>query len=51
MVEPQVRWLLNALDLRDPMSMSVWAFPAGPSSGGITGTTLFVDAGYHIMGV
>jgi enoyl-[acyl-carrier-protein] reductase (NADH) len=26
-------------------------FLAGPHSRGITGTTLFVDAGYHIMGV
>lgn len=26
-------------------------FLAGPGSRGITGTTLFVDAGYHIMGV
>ena len=26
-------------------------FLAGPHSRGITGTTLFVDAGYHIMGM
>ena len=30
---------------------SVCAFLAGPMASGITGTTMFVDAGYHIMGV
>ncbi len=30
---------------------SVCAFLAGPMSSGITGTTIYVDAGYHIMGV
>ena len=30
---------------------SVCAFLAGPMSSGVTGTTIYVDAGYHIMGV
>lgn len=30
---------------------SVCAFLAGPMASGITGTTIYVDAGYHIMGV
>ncbi len=30
---------------------SVCSFLAGPMSSGITGTTIYVDAGYHIMGV
>jgi enoyl-[acyl-carrier protein] reductase I len=30
---------------------SVCAFLAGSQSSGITGTTIYVDAGYHIMGV
>jgi len=30
---------------------SVCAFLCSPASSGVTGTTLYVDAGYHIMGV
>ena len=30
---------------------SVCSFLAGPMSSGITGSTIYVDAGYHIMGV
>lgn len=30
---------------------TVCAFLSGPHSSGMTGTTIFVDAGYHIMGV